>query len=230
MTRPDDLDQRLQALERTVRWQRRALLAVAALGAGLALAGFTAGRPDLIETRAIRIVDEAGRPRILIGAPPPAAGRNRTDGQTASLVVLGPNGEDRVILGEEPEPHIGGSTYPRVDAGYGLVIHDGQGSERGAFSFLDNGRGVVALDRPGGDAVALIVNDRSGFAGLTVNYANPIGSYAEGVRIGTHEDEAWLSLQDRPQTERARLSVAGDAAPALISRPAANARSAAPAR
>ena len=125
-----------------------------------------------------------------------------------------------MFVGEAPDPRLDGKSYPRVAAAYGLVLHDAKGSERGAVQYLDNGRGVMALDHPGGDAVALIANEKSGFSGLTVNYGNPIGRYAEGVRIGTKGDEAWLSLQDRAQGERVRLSTAGDAAPRLVTRPA----------
>lgn len=216
----DATDVRLARLEVMVRRQRFALIVAGLAGAGALLAGFAAPSPRTIEAQAIRIVDAAGKPRILIGAPPPAEGRTRSDGQTASIVVLGPDGADRVVLGEAPNPRLDGRSYPRVAAAYGLVLHDAKGSERGAVQYLDNGRGVIALDHPGGDAVALIANEQTGFAGLTVNYGNPIGQYTEGVRIGTKGDEAWLSLQDRAQGERARLSTSGQAAPALVTRPA----------
>jgi hypothetical protein len=223
MTDAHAIEARLVRLERQVRGQRLALAAAALVAAGALLAAFAPpSRPpaDLIEARAIRILDAAGRPRILIGAPPPVQGRLRTDAQTASIVVLGPDGADRLVLGEEPNPRIAGTTYPRIAPAYGLVLHDQSGSERGGVGYFDNGRGVISLDRAGGDAVALIANDRTGFAGLTVNYDNPVGSYAEGVRIGTRGDEAWLSLQDRAQGERAHLSTAGTAAPRLVTRPA----------
>lgn len=220
MTDLHPTDARLARLEAQVRRQRIALIAAGLVGTGALLAGFAAPSPKTIEAQAIRIVDAAGKPRILIGAPPPAAGRLRDDGQTASIVVLGPDGADRVILGEAPNPRLDGKSYPRVAAAYGLVLHDAKGSERGAVQYLDNGRGVMALDHPGGDAVALIANEKTGFAGLTVNYGNPIGQYTEGVRIGTKGDEAWLSLQDRAGGERARLSTAGSAAPKLETRAA----------
>ena len=215
-----DVMERLEQLERQVRRQRLMLIAGGIAGAAALLTGFAAGPADLNETKAIRIIDAAGTPRILIGAPAPSDGRVRKDGQTASVVVLGPDGQDRVVLGEAPNPRLDGKSYPRVAASYGLVISDKNGSERGAVNYLDNGRGVIALDRPGGDAVSMIVNEQSGFAGFTVNYANPLGKYEEGWRIGTKGDEAWLSLQDRAQGERARLSSLGAAAPRLVSRPA----------
>ena len=223
MKESTDTEQRIARLERSLGRHRAGLMVMGVIAIGLAVAGFAPTRdvtPDVIDAHALRIVDAAGKPRILIGAPPPADGRERKDAQTASIVVLDANGKDRVILGEEPEPHLAGKSYPRVAAGYGLVLHDRDGSERGAMSWLDNGRGVVALDRSGGDAVALIVNEQSGFAGLTVNYANPLGKYAEGVRIGTKGDTAWLSLEDRADGERARLAVEGAEPPKLIARPA----------
>lgn len=214
------IDQRLERLERTVRRQRIALSAMVLAGAAALLTAFAPTAPGTIEAQGIRIVDAQGKPRILIGAPPPAAGRQRQDAQTASIVVLGPDGADRLVLGEAPAAFVGGKAYPRIASSYGLVIHDAKGNERGAFGFLDNGRAVLSLDRPGGDAVLLTANDQTGFAGLVVNYQNPLGNYAEGLRMGTKADSVWLSLQDRAEGERARLAVEGKAAPRLITRPA----------
>lgn len=213
------IDQRLERLERTVRRQRLLLGAIGLGGIAALTSAFAAG-PSTIEARAIRIVDSSGRPRILIGAPTPDAGRRRQDARTASIVVLGPDGADRLILGEEPPVLVDGKAYPRIASAYGLLIHDAKGNERGGFGFLDNGRAIVSLDRPGGDAVLLTANDQTGFAGLVVNYQNPLGKYAEGMRLGTKGDTAWLSLQDRAEGERARLAVDGAAAPTLVTRPA----------
>jgi hypothetical protein len=214
------LDQRLDRLERTVRRQRLILSVLGLGGAAALLMALAPAAPGTIEAQAIRIVDPAGKPRILIGAPPSADGRQRKDAQTASIVVLGPDGSDRLVLGEAPAAFVGGKAYPRIASSYGLVIHDAKGNERGAFGFLDNGRAVLSLDRPGGDAVLLTANDKTGFAGLVVNYQNPLGKYAEGLRMGTQADTVWLSLQDRAEGERARLAVDGKAAPKLITRPA----------
>jgi hypothetical protein len=214
------LDQRLDRLERTVRRQRLVLGAVGLGGAAALLMALAPASPGTIEAQAIRIVDASGKPRILIGAPPSADGRQRKDAQTASIVVLGPDGSDRLVLGEAPAAFVGGKAYPRIASSYGLVIHDAKGNERGAFGFLDNGRAVLSLDRPGGDAVLLTANDKTGFAGLVVNYQNPLGKYAEGLRMGTQADTVWLSLEDRAEGERARLAVDGKAAPKLITRPA----------
>jgi len=214
------IDQRLDRLERTIRWQRLILGAMGLGGAAALLMALAPASPGTIDARAIRIVDASGKPRILIGAAPPTEGRQRKDAQTASIVVLGPDGADRLVLGEEPPVLVDGKTYPRIASAYGLLIHDAKGNERGGFSFLDNGRAILSLDRPGGDAVLLTANDKTGFAGLVVNYQNPLGKYAEALRMGTQADTVWLSLQDRAEGERARLAVAGKAAPKLITRPA----------
>ncbi|MGN6819402.1 MAG: hypothetical protein ACTHJR_12100 [Sphingomonas sp.] len=214
------IERRLDRLERTIRRQRMMLGGLGLAGAAALLMALAPAAPGTIEAQGIRIVDAAGKPRILIGAPPPKEGRQRQDAQTASIVVLGPDGADRLILGEEPPVLVGGKAYPRIASAYGLLIHDAKGNERGGFAFLDNGRAVMSLDRPGGDAVLLTANDQTGFAGLVVNYQNPLGKYAEGLRMGTKDDTAWLSLQDRAEGERARLAVEGQAAPKLIARPA----------
>ncbi|WP_296613990.1 hypothetical protein [Sphingomonas sp.] len=218
--RESTINQRLDRLERTVRRQRLMLGAVGLGGAAALSMALAPAAPGTIEAQAIRIVDASGKPRILIGAPPPADGRQRKDAGTASIVVLGPDGADRLVLGEEPPVLVDGKTYPRIADAYGLLIHDAKGNERGGFSFLDNGRAILSLDRPGGDAVLLTANDKTGFAGLVVNYQNPLGKYAEGLRMGTQADTVWLSLQDRAEGERARLAVDGRAAPKLITRAA----------
>jgi len=214
------LDQRLDRLERTVRRQRLLLGAIGLGGAAALLMALAPAAPGTIEAQAIRIVDTSGKPRILIGAPPPVDGRQRKDAGTASIVVLGPDGADRLVLGEEPPVLVEGKAYPRIASAYGLLIHDAKGNERGGFSFLDNGRAILSLDRQGGDAVLLTANDKTGFAGLVVNYQNPLGKYAEGLRMGTQADTVWLSLQDRAEGERVRLAVDSKAAPKLITRPA----------
>jgi len=214
------IDQRLDRLERTVRRQRMILGAVGLGGLAALTMALAPATPGTIDAQAIRIVDASGKPRILIGAPAPTDGRLRKDAGSASIVVLGPDGADRLILGEEPPVLVEGKAYPRIASAYGLLIHDAKGNERGGFGFLDNGRAVMALDRPGGDAVLLTANDQTGFAGLVVNYRSPLGNYAEGMRLGTKDDSVWLSLQDRAQGERARLAVEGTAAPKLVTRPA----------
>jgi hypothetical protein len=85
------------------------------------------------------------------------------------MVFLDEEGHDRLTLGEEPEPQVGGkvlTTVHRIAQGFGVVIDDGDGNERGAYGWLANGRAVITLDRPSLDAWAAIVDDKTGFAGM----------------------------------------------------------------
>ncbi len=206
---------RLDQLEVRLRRQRFAAFLSAGIAVVFILSSFLPGNPVYITARGIRIVDGNGKPRILLGAPNEGTGRIRKDANTASMVVLGPDGQDRVIIGEEPDPVVQGKTYKRIAAAYGMTIHDSSGHERGGMAFLDNGRGVIALDRKGQDAVALIVNDVSGFAGLTGNFERPLGDYKEAFRLGTKKNEVWLDLTDTAENIRAALHVAGAGQPVL---------------
>jgi hypothetical protein len=47
-------------------------------------------------------------------------------------------------------------------------------------------RVAFALDRAIGDAIGLLVDDKSGFAGMVVNYdSGKLGTYSGALRVGT---------------------------------------------
>jgi hypothetical protein len=116
------------------------------------------------------IEDSHGRARVLLGSPLPSVSeRLRQDASTTSMVFLDEQGHDRLTLGEEPEPQIAGKVSQmmhRIAPGFGVVIHDGSGDERGTYGWLANGRALITLDRPGLDAWAAVVDDKTGFAGM----------------------------------------------------------------
>jgi hypothetical protein len=99
--------------------------------------------PQVLRTRGVIIEDSHGRPRILLGSPFPAVKeRTRQDARTTSILFLDEEGHDRLTLGEELEPQIGGKVpvgVYRIASGFGVVIHDGSGDERGAYGWLSNG-------------------------------------------------------------------------------------------
>lgn len=211
---------RVSQLEKQVKRQRLigTVCGLCLLGAGFT--SFVAKDPAYLRVRGLTVVDSQGRARILLGAPAETIGRRRKDATTASLVILGPQGQDRVILGEAPNPVIHGKVGQRIAPAYGVTIHDSTGQERGGMCFLDNGRGVIALDRQNQDAVEMVVNDKSGFAGLTMNYERPFGQYKEAVRIGTKGTQVWWALSDTSEAERASVHVVDSQVPKLIVRPA----------
>jgi hypothetical protein len=126
------------------------------------------------------------------------------------MVFLDERGRDRLTLGEEPEPQVGGkvsSTAHRIARGFGVVIHDGEGNERGAYGWLSNGRALITLDRPGLDAWAAIVDDNTGFAGMRVEYAPNVARDSNAIEIGTKGSTAFLKLQDTDEKDRAVIEL-----------------------
>jgi len=144
----------------------------------------------VLRTRGLIIEDEAGRERILLGAPIHQEFEHGTNG----LVILSEDGFDRLILGEEtPDPHVG----KRIAPSTGLVVHDRIGFERGGFGVLsreDSDFVALGLDSSRGEAVSLIAYDE-GMVGVFLNEGGdvmflgkaPAGSMA-------YYDEPFLGL------------------------------------
>ena len=124
----------------------------------------------MLTARGLIIKDEAGRERILIGAPvPEAASRVRTDEarvrevwapgfpdpdaymgyyqdyshETTGMLILSEDGFDRLVVGDPvPDPNIG----RRIGPALGMVLNDAQGFERTGYGVLAvNGRYNVGL-------------------------------------------------------------------------------------
>lgn len=126
------------------------------------------------------------------------------------MVFLDGQGHDRLTLGEEGTPQIARRVLPgirRIAPGFGVVIHDGEGNERGAYGWLANGRALITLDRPGLDAWAAIVDDKTGFAGMRIEYAPDVAPDKDGIEIGTQGSEAVFRLMDTNERSRAVMSL-----------------------
>jgi hypothetical protein len=195
-----------QLQQRTAELERRLkTFQLAAVLAALSLIAFACASlpnpPDrvaepgnVLRVRGIIIEDEAGRERILIGAPIPAAThRVRTDpvrvreawaarmggdrymgwyeGYRHSMhgiLVLDENGYDRIMIGDSvPDPNIG----KRIAPSTGIIINDETGFERSGYGLLKPGgvgRVVLGLDSDDGrEGVVLALSD-DGFSGLMV--------------------------------------------------------------
>src|SRR5262245_16748295 len=209
---PLGLRSRLELLERRLRRTRAALAALAVLAVG---AAWQAGAGDakagqVLRVRGLVVEDEAGRPRILLGAPlPQTEARKRKDDMTGVL-LLGEDGADRVALGAPtPAPQIGGKVGQRIADGAGLQIMDHTGNERGGFTYLDNGRVVLGLDYPGREAVALFVMPE-GYAGILVSSDNEGGHERGGIVVDNKKGSAVIKLADRKSRERAMILVEED--------------------
>jgi hypothetical protein len=124
MTNPDELDcsPRVRELEARVR---RLTRVVAALAAGLAVAVLTGmaqdGKPREITASRLTVVDDEGRPRVVIGPDP--AGVERIS-RGAGLVLLDVTGNERggfstmedgsVVLGLDAPVGVGASMRDRI--------------------------------------------------------------------------------------------------------------------
>ena len=191
------------AQTRSIRWLKlyAALMTVALVVLFVRSGTATDG---VIRTRGLIIEDEAGRERILIGAPvPEAANRVRTDEarvrevwaprfpdaymgyyqdyihETNGMLILSDDGFDRLVVGDPvPDPNIGRRIAPST----GMVINDSQGFERTGYGVLAvNGRYNVGLgldtDRIE-EGLSLVLHD-DGPRGILV------GTLADGVFLGS---------------------------------------------
>jgi hypothetical protein len=224
------LEQRLTILETRLQFTRAmCLLQVVVLMAFAAIALLTGqSRADnssqVLHIRGLVVEDAHGRPRVLLGSPfPKVPGRKRQDEDSTALVFLNEDGADRLIVGEAISPQVSGKVEHReagLGSSYGVFIHDGQGDERGGFGFFANsagggGRGVIALDRPTGDAWAAMVDDKTGFAGTIFEYPMPAGQYQPGIEMGFQGETPFLHFRDKNDKDRALLELAPNGAPSL---------------
>jgi len=201
MTNPPDTETRIRKLERDLRVLKTYSLALTAtlIGLAFALANWRPLQADgpgdrVLRARGLIIEDEAGKERILLGAPVPAArNRVRTDlarvkelwaknfpekylewykdyrHATNGLLILDENGFDRVALGDPvPDPNIG----KRIGPSTGVVINDERGFERSGYGLLKvKGRYRVALgmdSAKGREGLTLALFDE-GRVGVTVS-------------------------------------------------------------
>lgn len=156
-------------VNRTIRWLQgyAGLMTIAIVVLFIRSATATDG---VLRVRGLIIEDEAGRERILIGAPiPEAANRVRTDEarvrelwgprfpdleqymgwyrdyqhSTNGILILSEDGFDRLILGDPvPDPNIG----KRIGPNTGLLVNDPEGFERSGYGLIDvEGRYRVGL-------------------------------------------------------------------------------------
>jgi hypothetical protein len=191
----DRLERQVVRLRALVAVLIAAVLMLVAAPTLLPTAGAQQPSDRVLRVRGIVVEDEAGRERVLIGAPiPAAANRVRTSEErvrklwaprfpnvdqymgfykdyrhsTNGIVVLDENGFDRLALGDPvPDPNIG----RRIGPSTGIVINDEQGFERSGYGLLNvNGsrRVVLGLDtNRGAEGLTLALHDE-GSVGLTI--------------------------------------------------------------
>lgn len=102
-----DLNQRVVELERRMANARRAMLVGGLLAIVVALSGWvTSPISDIIRTRGIIIVDEAGRERIYIGSPLPDPIEGKRIQPGTGLTIVDTLGVERFGLGLFPNGRV----------------------------------------------------------------------------------------------------------------------------
>lgn len=189
------------------------------------------GASGVMRTHGVIVVDAQGHDRILIGVPGTvSSARSRKDDDGNDMVFLGADGADRLVVGQIPSPMVNGKVGPRRNGSdnFGVSLHDTHGNERGGMGFMGNGMAVMGLDRaaPLSDAIAMVADDKSGFTGFVLNYAD---AHAESsaLEISADAKGALFQINGKDGLPRATLHVEGDGKPAWQMDDAASAAKAA---
>jgi hypothetical protein len=207
------VEQRLASIERRAGW----LAGICGFQTLLLIAIWVWATPSrtveaqdtahILRVRGLVIEDARGRPRILLGAPFPAVKeRVRQDERKTSILFLDEQGHDRLTLGEELEPQINGKVpagIHRIASGFGVVIHDGEGNERGTYGWLSNGRALITLDRPGAEAWTAMVNDRTGETTMSFDFPPQVAEDKSALEAGTKGAEAFVRFKNKDGKDRA---------------------------
>lgn len=180
----DERDREFSELRREVRTLRAVVGLLGLVLIAVVGTAFRSRDADVLRARGLILVDEAGRDRILIGAPiPQSASRVRTDSIRVArewsrgfpnpaqymawyreyrhtmhgMLVLDERGFDRLAVGDSmPDPNVG----RRLGASTGVTINDAHGFER-------SGYGLMTVN--GADRVVLGLDTKTGEEGLTLS-------------------------------------------------------------
>lgn len=149
-----EYEARLEAAERTVRRLGLALALLVVLAVvGFAGQAATANQTtDLLTARGIVLVDDAGRARIVIGAPAGVAHEDPRLVQATGMVVLDTLDRLAVAVGSDPPLILeeDGTLAERIGSSNGLTFYDPRdGKERGGIGAFEDGRANVCLDYGG---------------------------------------------------------------------------------
>lgn len=143
-----DVSYRLQRAERRVRGLSIGVLFLAVVGALGAVSTHDMNAIDVITARGLVIVDEAGRERVVLGAPGAAASANPRLADAIGLVVLDTVGRLATAIGIDPPLMLDdGTVGKRIGSSAGMTLYDPRdGKERGGISAFEDGRANVCLD------------------------------------------------------------------------------------
>jgi hypothetical protein len=173
MSQVQQLEQQVQALQRTVR---RLTALVVLVSCGI-LAAALAPQDSVLTVRGLVVTDASGRERVVLGAPMSATTEDPKLAEATGVAILDSLGQMSVALGaQNPLVLEGGRMGTRIAASAGLTIYDPRdGKERGGMSAFEDGRANLCLDydesqkeaaclsvAPGDQYAAVILNGTPG--------------------------------------------------------------------
>ena len=162
---------------------------------------------DLVRTRALIIEDRNNKDAILMGFPIPSSEERKRTDPLDGFLMLDKNGHDRLFVGREETMQVNDKMFNRIDQGWGFIVNDGRGNERGNFSMLDSLNSIVlGLDYPSGEGIMMVTQPESAFIVINsdtngqgrerivlMNERN--GREETYVRIGKENDKGTLYLR-----------------------------------
>jgi hypothetical protein len=171
---------------------------------------------DLIRTRGLIVQDQFGNDVMLLGSPVPfTKTRKRTD-PLAGLLMMDQNGRDRLFLGKEGALQVDGKLFNRIDEGWGFLVNDKNGNERGGFGILDSLNSVIlGLDYPGGEAIMLVAKPKNAF--ILIN--SDTVEYPRERIVLWHENSAgentFIKMGDKKADDRIIVRTGSNREPSL---------------
>lgn len=217
-----DVTTRLARAERRVRGLSLGLaLTVALLVLGLTVhdSAGPAGE-DVITARGLVIVDDAGRARVVIGAPAASARKDARFAETAGMIVLDTLDRLAVAVGSNPPLILAdGSLAERIGSSSGLTFYDPRdGKERGGIGAFEDGRANVCLDYGNAvkEAACMTVAPDDQYAAVLLNGTpreetfDRVGMFLGADGVGVLKAFAGLDSHDGV------LIKAGDGMPAIV--------------
>jgi hypothetical protein len=129
---------------------------------------------DMVRTRGLIIKGRDGKDAVLMGYPLPLSEtRKRTD-PLDGFLMLDQYGNDRLFVGKEGALQNNDKMFNRIDQGWGFLVNDGRGNERGNFSILDSMNSVIlGLDYPTGEGIMMVAQPGSAFLVINADTSGP---------------------------------------------------------
>lgn len=157
---------------------------------------------ELIRTKGLILQDENGRDVMLMGYPVPYSGQRKRTDELEGILMMDVQGNDRLFMGKEGTFLVDGELFNRIDEGWGLLVNDQNGNERGGFGILDSLNAVVmGMNYPAGEGIMLVTEPEHAFI-LINSDTDEIPRERIVLSHEKNEEETLIKLSDGEASER----------------------------